>query len=127
MFCPPLLSGVRICVFAYHSLYYPQESSLWETQTLLHHYHPDVARLPEVLMTPALKKAEMVFLASTSCLGTYIAVYCGCFRALYHPTHAVRCDLLLAHACRMLTGACNLMVCPIPGVPLIGHASGCTV
>lgn len=35
------------------------ESSLWETQTLLHHYHPDVARLPEVLMTPALKKAEM--------------------------------------------------------------------
>lgn len=34
-------------------------SSLWEVQSLLQHYHPDVARLPEVLETPALAKAEM--------------------------------------------------------------------
>eukprot|EP00040_Diaphanoeca_grandis_P044043 m.11106 g.11106 ORF g.11106 m.11106 type:complete len:576 (-) comp8659_c0_seq1:120-1847(-) len=35
------------------------ESSLWETQALLQHYHPDVARLPQVLQTPALRKSEM--------------------------------------------------------------------
>lgn len=35
------------------------ESSLWEVQSLLQHYHPDVAKLPKVLETPALQKAEM--------------------------------------------------------------------
>lgn len=35
------------------------ESSLWETQALLSHYYPDVAKLPEVLSTPALRKGEM--------------------------------------------------------------------
>ena len=35
------------------------ESSLWEVQSLEAHYHPDVARLPEILSIPALRKADM--------------------------------------------------------------------
>lgn len=35
------------------------ESSLWEVGTVLQHYHPDVARLPKVLSTPALSKLQM--------------------------------------------------------------------
>lgn len=35
------------------------DSSVWEVQSLLQHYHPDVAKLPKVLETPALQKAEM--------------------------------------------------------------------
>jgi U3 small nucleolar RNA-associated protein 19 len=34
-------------------------SSVWEVQSLLQHYHPDVAKLPKILETPALGKAEM--------------------------------------------------------------------
>lgn len=35
------------------------DSSLWEIQALLHHYYPDVAKLPSVMSTPALRKGEM--------------------------------------------------------------------
>ena len=42
------------------------DSSLWETQMLLNHYHPDVARLPKVLETPALRKNEMNMRRSVS-------------------------------------------------------------
>lgn len=34
-------------------------SSLWEIQSVLNHYHPDVAKLPKVLEIPALGKPEM--------------------------------------------------------------------
>lgn len=35
------------------------ESSLWEVQSLLSHYSPDVARLPKIFEIPALGKPEM--------------------------------------------------------------------
>ena len=39
------------------------------------------------------------------------------FSALHRPTHAPWwCDLLGAHAYRVLIGACNSMLCPICGV-----------
>eukprot|EP00048_Salpingoeca_helianthica_P015925 m.229441 g.229441 ORF g.229441 m.229441 type:complete len:522 (-) comp17742_c0_seq1:38-1603(-) len=34
------------------------ESSVWETQSLLNHYHPSVPGLPVLLQTPALRKQE---------------------------------------------------------------------
>jgi hypothetical protein len=49
------------------------ESSLWETQALLHHYYPDVAKLPAVLSTPALRKGEMDMRRAAQ--RTYVSLY----------------------------------------------------
>eukprot|EP00041_Stephanoeca_diplocostata_P015232 m.289644 g.289644 ORF g.289644 m.289644 type:complete len:698 (+) comp19970_c0_seq1:186-2279(+) len=49
------------------------DSSLWETQALLQHYHADVARLPQVLSAPALRLGEMDMRRAAQ--GSYATMY----------------------------------------------------
>ena len=35
-----------------------QESSVWEVESISHHYYPDVSTAPEALRTPALNKRD---------------------------------------------------------------------